>query len=121
MKGQTNSPYAVHSNIMKIATAILILCLLNFVAFGVGSVVIGGSAANGSIKDGRYYVSEHSKDTEVTEKIWVYSLWHSRSLFLSHPLAMALLLILGVKWDEKRKHRIEQDRGDNAQSRTPHD
>ncbi len=96
---------------MKIATAILILCVCNFVAFGVGSIIIGGSSANGSKKEGRFFVSEHGKDTEVTEQTWNYSLWHSRSLILTHPMAMALLLILGVKWDKKRKNKIEQASG----------
>ena len=39
---------------MKIATAILILCVCNFVAFGVGSIIIEGSSANGFKKDGRF-------------------------------------------------------------------
>ena len=56
-------------------------------------------------------MSEHGKDTEVTEQTWNYSLWHSRSLILTHPLAMALLLILGVKWDQKRKNKIEHASG----------
>lgn len=103
---------------MKIATAILILCVCNFVAFAVGSLIIGGSSANGSKKEGRFFVSEHGKDTEVTEQTWNYSLWHSRSLILTHPLAMALLLILGVKWDQKRKNKTEQaSDGDDAQHR----
>jgi hypothetical protein len=92
---------------VKIATAILILCVCNFVAFGVGSIIIGGSSANGYKKEGRFFVTDHGKDTEVTEQTWNYSLWHSRSLILTHPLAMALLLILGVKWDQKRKNKIE--------------
>lgn len=99
---------------MKIATAILILCVCNFVAFGVGSIIIGGSSANGFKKDGRFFVTDHGKDTEVTEQTWNYSLWHSRSLILTHPLAMALLIILGVKWDQKRKNKIEQASGGNG-------
>jgi hypothetical protein len=103
---------------MKIATAILILCVCNFVAFGVGSLIIGGSSANGYKKEGRFFVSEHGKDTEVTEQTWNYSLWHSRSLILTHPLAMALLLILGAKWDQKRKNQIRLvSGGDRAQHR----
>ena len=90
---------------MKTGTVILILCILNFVGFGVGSIMIGGSAANGFKEDGRYFVSEHGKDTEVPKHIWNYSLWHSRSLLVTHPLAMILIVILGAKWDEKRKQK----------------
>jgi hypothetical protein len=101
---------------MKTGTAILIICILNFVAFGIGSMMIGGSATNGLQENGRFFVSEHGKNTEVTKQVWNYSLWHSRSLIVTHPLAMILLLILGVKWDEKRKQMIEQSRGANALS-----
>jgi len=93
---------------MKTATVILILYILNFFGFFVGSMMIGGSSANGFMEDGRYFVSEHGRNTEVTEQIWNYSLWHSRSLFVTHPLAMILILILGTKWDENRKKKIEQ-------------
>lgn len=88
---------------MKTGTIVLIICILNFVAFGIGSTMIGGSAANGFKEDGRYSVSEHGKNTEVTEQVWNYSLWHSRSLFVTHPLAMIMMLVLGVKREEKRK------------------
>lgn len=105
---------------MKTGAVILILCIFNFVGFFVGSMMIGGSAANGFKEDGRYFVSEHGKNTEVTKQIWNYSLWHSRSLLVTHPLAMILMLVLGAKWDEKRKQRIEQAGGGNALPRAPH-
>lgn len=95
---------------MKTATAILILCILNFVAFGVGAMVLGGSAANGIVRDGRYFLSEHGKETEVSKEVWTYSLWHSRSLFVTHPLAFILFMILGTKWDAKRKQKALQAR-----------
>ena len=82
---------------------ILIVCFLNFVACGIGSLVVGGSAASGFKEDGRYFLVEHGKKTEVSMQIWNYSLWHYRSLFVTHPLAMIMLVILGGKWDENRK------------------
>jgi hypothetical protein len=90
---------------MKIATAIVIICILNFVAFGIGSAVLGGTADKESIGEGKYYVSNHGKKTEVTEQTWKYSRWHTRSLIVTHPLAMILFLLLGQKWQEKRKHQ----------------
>lgn len=104
---------------MKIATTILIICILNFIAFFIGSSVIGGSAPNGYEKDGRYFLSEHGKETEVTKQVWDYSLWHTRSLIVTHPLAMILTLILGMKWDEKRKQKIKQDKANKVLPGSP--
>ncbi len=58
---------------MKIATAILVLCVLNFMAFAIGCIVYGGSSGNGYIEEGRYYFSDHGKITEVSLEIWNYS------------------------------------------------
>lgn len=87
---------------MKIVITILVLCVANFAVFAALSISTGGSAANGRVENGRYFVSDHGRETEVSKQFWEYSLWHSRSLFLTHPLAMVLLLILGSKWNVSR-------------------
>jgi len=88
---------------MKIATVILILCVLNFVAFGVGSLIYGGSSGNGYIEGEEYYFSDHGKVIQVSQEVWNYSIWHGRSLFITHPMAVILFIILGAKWENKRK------------------
>ena len=93
---------------MKIATVILILCILNFVAFAVVSIMHGGSSGNGFTEGERYYFSDHGKITEVSQQIWNYSAWHTKSLFVTHPLAVILFIILGAKWEEKRKLKANQ-------------
>ncbi len=90
---------------MTVATVILVLCALNFFAFAASSIAIGDSAANGTVKDGHYFVGDHGKNTEVSQRTWEISLWHSKSLFLTHPLAMILTIILGSKWDADRKRK----------------
>ena len=92
---------------MKIATAILILCVLNFIAFAVGSMVIGGNADTRITSEEKYYVSNHGKRIEVTEQVWNYSYWHARTIIVTHPLAIILFLILGQKWQEQRKRSIQ--------------
>ncbi len=90
---------------MKVAIVILVLCALNFFAFLASTMKIGGSAANGTVKDGHYFVGDHGKVTEVSQRAWEISLWHSKSLFLTHPLAIILTIILGSKWDADRKQK----------------
>jgi len=64
------------------------LGILNFVAFVIVAVAIGGDAVNGKAVGGHYYLASHGKLTEVSEAVYTYSLWHARSVFITHPLAM---------------------------------
>ena len=64
------------------------LGVLNFVIFVIVAVTIGGDAVNGKAVGGHYYLASHGKLTEVSEAVYTYSLWHVRSLFVTHPLAI---------------------------------
>jgi len=66
-----------------------ILCVLNFVVFLAGDIVLGGSAVNGKIEGGRFFLGSHGRLTEVNEATFYYSKWHCYSVFVTHPLAMA--------------------------------
>lgn len=68
--------------------AVCILCGLNFVVFVVVAFAIGGDAVNGKTVGGHFYLASHGKLTEVSEAVFTYSLWHVRSVFITHPLAM---------------------------------
>lgn len=67
---------------------LLVAGILNFIAFGVHSAMIGGSAGNGKERDGRYFVSDHGKDTEVSQETFYWSSIHGKSVFITHPLAI---------------------------------
>ncbi len=74
---------------MKFALRVVaVLGILNFVAFFIVSSLLGGDAMNGKVEAGRYFVSSHGRLTEVTADVFTFSLWHVRSLFVTHPLAM---------------------------------
>jgi hypothetical protein len=64
------------------------LGVLNFVIFVIVAVAIGGDAVNGKAVGGHYYLASHGKLTEVSEAVYTYSLWHVRSLLVTHPLAI---------------------------------
>ena len=63
--------------------------LVNFVLFMTVCAFLGGSAANGIIRSGRFYVGEHGKITEVSEGAYRFSQIHGYitfgMLFLSLP------------------------------------
>jgi hypothetical protein len=75
-----------------------VFCLLNFVAFLAISSGIGGDALNGKTVDGHFFLGDHGRFTEVTEAVFSYSGWHATSLFVTHPLGMLLLYILGKEY-----------------------
>ncbi len=39
-------------------------------------------------ENGHYFLSNHGRPKEVNEGVFTYSLWHVRSLFITHALAM---------------------------------
>jgi hypothetical protein len=80
--------------------ALLALCSLNFMTFMIGIQVLGGDALNGYAKNGHFYLKNHAQITEVSESVYNYSLWHGRSIFLTHPLAM---LAAGILIAHKRR------------------
>jgi hypothetical protein len=89
------------------------LGILNFLAFVAGAFVLGGDAANGKIAGGHFYLAEHGKLTEVSEAVYTYSLWHVRSVFLTHPLAI-LAGYLAKMEQQARKAARRASVGDQA-------
>jgi hypothetical protein len=75
---------------------LLVVGVLNFIAFAVHCAMLGGSAGNGTVRDGRYFVSEHGKETEVSQTTFYWSSLHSKSVFISHPLAMIGLILFAA-------------------------
>lgn len=68
--------------------ALILFGFVNFFSFIVVSIYLGGDAMNGRTEAGRYFLSEHGRLHEVPKTVFTYSLWHARSLFLSHPLVI---------------------------------
>ena len=66
--------------------------LVNFVAFLLGAIALGGDAISGSSHDGHYYLSEHGVPTEVKQSVFQYSFIHTLSLFVTQPLGIVAAL-----------------------------
>ena len=70
-----------------IYVSVFIIAFVNFIAFWLIAVYLGGDAVNGKIADGHFYLSSHGKLTEVSEALWNYSRWHVYSTWVTHSLA----------------------------------
>lgn len=71
----------------KWALIVFVVAVVNFVAFLIGAAKLGGDAVNGKTEDGRYYVADHGKLTEVSQAAFTYSRIHCYTLFVTHLLA----------------------------------
>ena len=93
---------------MKNSTRILCLFFialgaLNFGSFVIHSQQIGGDAVNGRRANGHFYVSNHGKETEVSQQQWNLSRWQAVSLIVTHPLAMGAMFLLILKHEFPKK------------------
>ena len=51
--------------------------MINFFAFIMVSVYLGGDALNGYIQAGKYFICAHGGCTQVSSETWHYSYWHA--------------------------------------------
>lgn len=82
---------------------LIIVFILNLLAYMVLGVVFGGWALAGNVVDEHYYLYTGSKSfpasvTSVSRSVYMYSLWHG----YSHPV----LLMLYMLFEPKRKNRF---------------
>ncbi len=73
-----------------VASLCVLWCMVDFAAFVLVSMLIGGDAINGHMLDGYYFVCMYGRCHEVTRAAFEYSRWHAISLFISFPLSFLL-------------------------------
>ena len=98
---KTSPSYLSWSTLWREERKKTIICLSLFVVallnFGISSVVyhaIGGDAVKGKQENGRYYVATGSEHTEVSRTVYTYSLYHTISMWLTHVVGIAAMLVL---------------------------
>ena len=67
--------------------ALFIIGFVNFAVFWIVAAIIGGDAVGNGPINGKYYVSSHGHQIEVSRSVYEYSWYHSRSIWITHPLA----------------------------------
>jgi hypothetical protein len=86
----------MESRVIKtLCVSAVVVGLLNFLAFGIIATCLGGDAVNGRTENGRYFLSSHGKDIEVSRAVFNYSRIHVYSVWITHPLALLSGIILG--------------------------
>ena len=81
----------------KLGKVLVFGALVNFMAFFVISMSLGGDALNGRIdEDGDHLVSNHGRLTKVEPWVWRFSRAHALSVFVTHPLGMLGGLLLAT-------------------------
>lgn len=81
-----------------VAAVTVALAAYGFVAFVNESQHLGGDALSGYVQDGRYYVGNHGRYTEVTAEQWELSRAHAIRFFVMQPLALLSMgfLVMGL-------------------------
>lgn len=77
--------------------------IVNFTAFVIFCLMIGGDADIGFEKNGQYYVQNHGVSTRVSEHVWQWNRLHAKSLAITHLLFFAG--VVGVQIDKRRQRR----------------
>ena len=96
---------AISITLKKFYVAIFFAAILNFAAFWIIAVSIGGDALSGKEESGRYYVSNRGKLTEVSRTIFMYSFYHTCSIFITHPLGIIAIIL--ANRIERRKYNLK--------------
>jgi hypothetical protein len=77
--------------VLRIFNAVATIYFLSFWAVA----VVIGDALYGHTEDGRFFLSNHGKLTEVSHAVFVYSKLHALSAIATVPLAMVVNMIWG--------------------------
>lgn len=77
----------------RITRALLVLALLDFLFFAALTVALGGDAADGAVRDGRYYVGNHGVLREVSRAAWTLSRSIGYSLYVVWAGAIAAFAV----------------------------
>ena len=91
--------------LMKLLFMIVVgACVLNFIVYLAGTIVLGGDALNhGSVSGGHFYIESHGRTKEVTEGIFEYSRWQASTLKIMQPVFLtAFVGILLVRFYAKK-------------------
>lgn len=91
-------------NMLKyIGLSVFLAGILNFAAFGIHTTCKGGSAYDGRVMGGHYFVSEHGRETEVSKTVYDRLLMHEKSAMISFPIALVAGIIWGALQSDSSK------------------
>jgi len=87
------------------AQVALLLGFLNGLVFFVLSILFGGTAFNGEYSESRFFLGASGELTEVSSKLYHYSMWHGIVVLILISLAIALTAVNQWLWSKERLPR----------------
>jgi hypothetical protein len=84
------------------SAALALVAVPSFVLFSVLSLSVGGDALNGFVLEGRYYVTSHGTDTEVSRITYNVS-WYLGAITLATFVPMVLFAAASEFLDKRAK------------------
>ncbi len=84
------------SKIQRVCKAIFIIAEVNIISFFIILFMLGGSAPNGKMEDGRYFLGDHGYYKEVPPVVYFYSFVHTYSVFITGLLSIPAGLVYGM-------------------------
>jgi hypothetical protein len=81
-------------NWQLVCKTLFAIAFANFTIYWLVAVYLGGDAGSGRIRDGRYFLMNHGAYTEVSAAVFKYSKWHTRSIWITHPMAFTAAALL---------------------------
>lgn len=81
-----------------LAVAVVAIGFVNFFAFMVESLALGGDALNGREVNGHYFVASHGTYTEVAQSVWIISRIHAIVTLASWPFVMLSMAFLVLRY-----------------------
>ena len=91
-----------------ICASIVLIAFLNFMVFSVISSHLGGGPAYDKSIGGKYYLTDHGKYTEVSERKFTYIEWHfiiTWILAILSLLIIILVLVINKVFDKQKRHK----------------
>lgn len=76
-----------------VGVLLIVLCVVNLVIGAVTWIAFEGSALNGKVERGRYYVGSRGAMTEVSEGAYLFSYWQGVSEMITLPLGLVGVLL----------------------------
>ena len=87
---------------LKISAALALVSVPSFIVFVAFSLLVGGDALNGFAVEGRYYVSSHGNDTEVSWLTYTIS-WYLGALTIVTFIPMVICGAISQALEKRAK------------------
>jgi hypothetical protein len=100
--------HQTHRWLNRLGIILFFIAFFNFAVFWIVAVCIGGDAISGKVENGRYYVANHGRYTEVSREVWTYSKFHSSSVWITHPIGIlgGAGLITYAQYRKKKRQNV---------------